>query len=531
MTRIVFYEKPGCANNARQKKLLLAAGHEVFEKNLLTEPWTASRLREFFGARPVAEWFNRAAPRVKNGEIFPETMNEAAALRAMVEDPLLIRRPLLEAGEIRLAGFDSPQVARWLGDNTAASDDDLAQACHRQRPCPSPAAEAMSTAADIVLAYHERTKHHLQRYAAGPETLDWSMQPDPFRSFAGAPRIALPFTADGLATRYAQLAPAESVSPQAPGLDALGALLELSLGLSAWKEYGPDRWALRCNPSSGNLHPTEGYVLSRGMPGLADGVYHYLSREHCLEQRLALPASSPPPGLYVALSSVHWREAWKYGERAFRYCQLDTGHALGALRYAAAALGWKATLAAPQSPATLGAWLGLDRAEDYAGVESEEPELLLALQPAAVGDPPAWVPGPAPAGVWAGRPNRLDPHPMYQWPVIDEVAAASRPPSTPPDAGPLPACPPREEICTEAAADILRRRRSAQRFDPGGSMESTAFFHLLDALLARATVPWDVWAYAPRVHPLLFVHRVVGWRPASTPYRAARTENASCAPR
>lgn len=139
--RIVFYEKPGCANNARQKKLLLAAGHELFEKNLLTEPWTTARLREFFGARPVAEWFNRAAPRVKDGEIVPETMTEAAALQAMVEDPLLIRRPLLEAGELRLAGFDSPQVTRWLGDSAAAGDGDIPETCHQQRACPSPTAE------------------------------------------------------------------------------------------------------------------------------------------------------------------------------------------------------------------------------------------------------------------------------------------------------------------------------------------------------------------------------------------------------
>ena len=33
----------------------------------------------------------------------------------------------------------------------------------------------------------------------------------------------------------------------------------------------------------------------------------------------------------VALTSIHWREAWKYGERAFRYCQHDLGHAIAAV--------------------------------------------------------------------------------------------------------------------------------------------------------------------------------------------------------
>jgi nitrogenase-associated protein len=57
MARVVFWEKPGCAGNARQKALLFASGHKLDVRNLLTEPWDAARLRSFFGARPVANWF------------------------------------------------------------------------------------------------------------------------------------------------------------------------------------------------------------------------------------------------------------------------------------------------------------------------------------------------------------------------------------------------------------------------------------------------------------------------------------------
>ena len=54
-------------------------------------------------------------------------------------------------------------------------------------------------------------------------------------------------------------------------------------------------------------------------------------------------STSRPASFLVALTSIHWREAWKYGERAFRYCQHDAGHAIGALRFAAAlsAGGWR----------------------------------------------------------------------------------------------------------------------------------------------------------------------------------------------
>ncbi|HTP41892.1 MAG TPA: nitroreductase, partial [Nitrospiria bacterium] len=44
---------------------------------------------------------------------------------------------------------------------------------------------------DLVLAYHEATKHHLNRYARGPGGLDWANQPDPFRRYDGAPLIPL----------------------------------------------------------------------------------------------------------------------------------------------------------------------------------------------------------------------------------------------------------------------------------------------------------------------------------------------------
>jgi hypothetical protein len=42
-----------------------------------------------------------------------------------------------------------------------------------------------------VLRYHENTKHHFQRYASGPGSLDWATQADPFRRYAGARLVPL----------------------------------------------------------------------------------------------------------------------------------------------------------------------------------------------------------------------------------------------------------------------------------------------------------------------------------------------------
>ncbi len=95
MTTITFYEKPGCKGNLRQKTLLAAAGHTVQAKSLKTEAWTADRLLQFLGKLPVADWFNRAAPAVKAGEIVPENLGFADSLHLLLANPLLIRRPLM----------------------------------------------------------------------------------------------------------------------------------------------------------------------------------------------------------------------------------------------------------------------------------------------------------------------------------------------------------------------------------------------------------------------------------------------------
>jgi nitrogenase-associated protein len=115
MAHVLFFEKPGCGGNARQKALLIASGHELEVRSLLAEPWSAEELRLYFGERPVAEWFNQASPRVKSGEVDPQRLTEEQALALMIVDPLLIRRPLMRVGERRESGFDQALVDDWIG--------------------------------------------------------------------------------------------------------------------------------------------------------------------------------------------------------------------------------------------------------------------------------------------------------------------------------------------------------------------------------------------------------------------------------
>jgi SagB-type dehydrogenase family enzyme len=378
-----------------------------------------------------------------------------------------------------------------------------------------------------TLTYHERTKHHLHRYARSLGYLDWATQPNPFRTYHGAARLELPLLADSLPTSYADLYVPGGVSARPVTVEIVAILFELALGLSAWKEFKGNRWALRCNPSSGNLHPTEGYALLPSLAGVPAGVYHYVSRDHFLERRCTLDASGaaqmaaalPPESFLVGLSSIHWREAWKYGERAFRYCQHDAGHAIATVRYAAAALGWSALLLDDLSDADRAGLLGIDRDEDFVAVaaaDREHPDALLLISPHPCPQFDATrIPVQAVRqGTWTGQANALSPA-HVTWDVVDEVADATWKPATArPEPSPLPALPPPAPTANTPAATLIRQRRSCLGLDGKTSLTAATFYATLDHLLPRPGVaPWDALPWPPHLHAGLFVHRVRGLAP------------------
>ena len=152
--------------------------------------------------------------------------------------------------------------------------------------------------------------------------------PDPFRHYEGVPLIDLPAdprepTLSALDVLEGQLGPWESTA----WIEFLSRLLFYSASISASKlTPAGSRYALRVNPSSGNLHPTEFHIAC------PNGLYHYRVSSHMLEQR----AAGDYGPLRFLLTSIAWREAWKYQSRAYRYCLHDIGHAWQSLALAAA---------------------------------------------------------------------------------------------------------------------------------------------------------------------------------------------------
>ncbi|MBI4385002.1 MAG: nitroreductase family protein [Nitrospinae bacterium] len=395
-----------------------------------------------------------------------------------------------------------------------------------------------------TIFYHETTKHNYHRYARGPGYMDWSSQPDPFRRFSGAPVVYLPAIVADESPPYREIFKPGAVPPEPLTAHGVSRFLELSLAVSAWKQAGDVRWALRSNPSSGNLHPTEGYLVLPSVEGFdaGSGVYHYCAREHALERRAGFSAETWsgltrgfPPGTFLAgLTSIHWREAWKYGERAFRYCQHDVGHALAAYRVASATLGWNAVLLEEMDDPGLSRLFGIDREADFQGAEREHPDLVCAVFPntaraeTILGLDPAAVSKIA-GGEWAGRANRLS-HDARAWDIIDAVAHATwksggtvslkspcrvtgfdRERETVGLCEGIPSA--RSERVT--ARQIVRQRRSAVAFDGMTHIDAREFYRILShtAPLMSPNVPWDVIAWSPRIHFCLFVHRVRGLPP------------------
>ena len=370
-----------------------------------------------------------------------------------------------------------------------------------------------------VFHYHESTKHHFQSYASGPGYLDWATQPNPFRRYAGArlvPLEKIPATDEPL---YDDAFVLGRIPPAPVTLRTISQLFYDSLAISAWKSTGQASWALRVNPSSGNLHPTEGYLICGSITGLCDtpSVFHYAPKEHGLEVRTAfrlglwdaLWPGAPANALLLGLTSIHWREAWKYGQRAYRYCQHDAGHAIGAISIAAAGLGWQTRIQDDLSTDELALLMGTG----HSAAEPEEPDVLMAVGP--------YDDLPQEQGLcaeqihafgsldWRGTPNHLSPS-HVDWGVEDTVAA-TRKPRLPfryerLDGPPTPWCLDSRPV---SLRKIIRQRRSAVAMDRVTHITRDAFYRILHKTLpVPGAVPFDTFPWTPHIHLAIVVHRV-----------------------
>lgn len=240
----------------------------------------------------------------------------------------------------------------------------------------------MNKSIQVVYDYHQTTKHAQHKYARSLGYMDWSTQPDPFRVYNGAENIALSLAIQNSTPPYNLL---DAKLPSAPLVkESISQLFQFSMGIAAWKVSGESSWAVRCNASSGNLHPTESYLILPPILKEQDNktsIYHYAPKNHSLESLASFQTAFwdklPKDSFLVGLSSISWREVWKYGERAFRYTQLDAGHAWQSFVISAKMLGWKITRLDSANDNDISTLLGLNQKKRF--FEDENPDMLIVI--------------------------------------------------------------------------------------------------------------------------------------------------------
>ncbi len=375
-----------------------------------------------------------------------------------------------------------------------------------------------------VIDYHHRTKHHAHRPSKSLGYMDWATKPEPFRYYDGATKYRLPLEDHDQGIGYINLYRRDG-NPAAPiTFNNIGGFLRLSLGLSAWKMYSGESWALRMNPSSGNLHAEEAYLVLPPLKELADsaGVFHYDPNNHQLEKRMhinnhlwnRLLDHCNTDGFFIALSTIYWREAWKYGERAFRYCNLDTGHAIACLSLAANLFGWKVHYLRAMPSDQLDQFIGLAKT-NWLPNEAEEGELLCFVHPAHAENLPDNIPADLISELSQsevmGEPNRLSAD-HHRWDVIDDVSKATRNEGKNRDDLIYPEAPFIDGAASGCnAADIIRQRRSGQSYDGVSGIRLDHFFGLLDRTIPReGHAPFDIKLGVISTDLLIFAHRVAG---------------------
>ncbi len=384
-----------------------------------------------------------------------------------------------------------------------------------------------SEAVSRIIEYHEATKHHYDRFAKSLGYMDWANQPEPFRTFEGAPAVHLPLLANDPDAAHADLYSRKN-NPERPfTVENIAGFLELSMGLSAWKSIPGSRWALRINPSSGNLHPTEAYLALPGSEGIDSGVYHYNPFLHALEKRAETPADLWDKirghfgcaGFLAGLTSIYWREAWKYGERAFRYCNHDAGHALACLSISANLFGWKVLYLNAISDRDAESMIGCDRAVCEKN-EKEHPDMLCYVFPSSENtekrDIPPEIVEEFARLEFSGVPNRLSGE-YHPWKAIDRAGETSEKPRTAPEVlslGDGLSLVAETADSRLSAPAIIRQRRSAQGFDGRGAIAGKQFFSMLARTVPKKDeAPFDAEISPARLHLLIFVHNVSGLNP------------------
>jgi SagB-type dehydrogenase family enzyme len=257
----------------------------------------------------------------------------------------------------------------------------------------------------------------------------------------------------------------------------------------------------RAAACTGALYHIELYLVCGDMPGLPAGAYHFGPQDFALrrlregdyrgllvEATGGEPSVAQAPAVFI-LTSVFWRNAWKYQARAYRHSYWDSGTVLANLLSTGRGYKLPIKVVASFVDEPVNRLLDLDDRKE------------VALQLVPVGETPEHTIAPAPPVSSLGL--EVEPYSRRQvdYPAMAEAHAATsldspqevselwgKPPSLAVYESqgrlfPL-SYPPAEELPQDAIEDVILRRGSSRRF-----RRSPITFQQLSIMLDRAARP------------------------------------------
>jgi len=273
--------------------------------------------------------------------------------------------------------------------------------------------------------YHGATKHSRWSVRSGGHFLDWETKPSLFKLYPTLPVTPLPRDVEPPdAQALASVSAFEAIGNRSLDLGRLAQVLFYCAGLTKKKIYpGGEEHYFRAAACTGALYEVEIYVVSSDLPGLPAGVYHFSPADFALRRlregdfrgELARAAAgeeavSRAP-VTLILTAIFWRNAWKYGARAYRHFYWNSGTILANLL---------ATTASASISARVVSGFIDTRVDRLLGIDAER-EASLCLVPLGAHSPapdPPEVPAIAPETVPLSKEE-------VDYPEIRRIRAAS----------------------------------------------------------------------------------------------------------
>lgn len=388
--------------------------------------------------------------------------------------------------------------------------------------------------------YHEKSKHSRQSISRPRLHVDLAARPEVYKTYSGATTIALPEPDRKMETPLDKAieksrSPAFGFTPKSISLSQLSTLLYMTGGIT--EPLGE----LRAAPSAGARYPIEIYIIANNVKDLPKGLYHYNVKKHGLDllktsenileelQKVSNPVYRiENASVTLVFSARFYRSAWKYRDRAYRYCLIETGNMAQNSTLVLAAMGLHSIPIAGFDDQQVNEILGLD------GIE-EGPLLLLPVGAGIVGKEKAssdqkWYLRPSSREISTGKAGKIIG--LIHGDTYLEKTIGVGPPlgesfgeeDLNEDEKSIPL--PKSSIAKTTVGTVIDRRRSTRRFSPRpmelsklSSILKTSFYdfakaktfstnslslylavHQVDGLKA------GVYKYLPKPHGLLPIY-------------------------